>query len=254
MELIKDTIKLGNSAGVLLPKQWLNSRVKIILEPLNVEKDVLDILINENALKDTIGVYIVGSYARKEETIDSDVDILAITNNIDKKIKKGKYDILMISRNELEKQIENNALPLIPMIKESVVIINPELLYEYNNAELTKRNLKWHIDTTKSAIKVIEKDIEISKELTKRNISDNMAYSLILRLRTIYLIDCIKENRLWRKKEFLDLIVNISGSLKAYEGYLRAKNNKKIQNTLPIAEAERLMNYINKEIKKIEND
>jgi len=253
-EIIKNTIPLGNSAGVLLPKNWLNSRVKIILEPLNIEKDVLDILINENLLKDTLGVYIVGSYARKEETIESDVDILAITNNSNKRIKKGKYDIILISIKEVEAQLKDNALPLIPMIKESVVIINPELLSEYKKTELTKKNLQWHIDTTKSAMKIIEKDIEISKEIKEKNISDGIVYSLILRLRTLYLINCIKNNKIWSKKEFLNLIKKTSGSLTAYEGYLRSKNNEKSQNKLPIEEAEKLMNYINKNIKELEND
>jgi len=45
MELIKNTIRLGNSAGVLLPKEFLNTQVKIVLQPLNIEKDVLDILL-----------------------------------------------------------------------------------------------------------------------------------------------------------------------------------------------------------------
>jgi len=31
MELIKRTIKVGNSAGVLLPKEFLNTEVKVLL-------------------------------------------------------------------------------------------------------------------------------------------------------------------------------------------------------------------------------
>jgi len=40
-ELIKSTIRVGNSAGVLLPKEYLNTQVKIVLQPLNIEKDIL---------------------------------------------------------------------------------------------------------------------------------------------------------------------------------------------------------------------
>jgi len=86
MELIKTTIRVGNSAGVLLPKKYLNSQVKIILEPLNIEKDVIDILMKENLLTDVMGVYLTGSYAREEQNIESDIDILVITSNINKKI------------------------------------------------------------------------------------------------------------------------------------------------------------------------
>ena len=48
--LIKKTIRVGNGAGVLLPKEWLNTEVKVVLQPLNIEKDILDILRNENKL------------------------------------------------------------------------------------------------------------------------------------------------------------------------------------------------------------
>ena len=89
MELIKDTIRVGNSAGVLLPKEFLNTQVKIVLQPLNIEKDILDILLQEKVLKEVLGVYLVGSYARNEQTIESDIDVLVITDNLDDKIKKG---------------------------------------------------------------------------------------------------------------------------------------------------------------------
>ena len=49
-ELIKKTIRVGNSAGVLLPKEWLNTEVKVVLQPRNIEKDILDILRGENKL------------------------------------------------------------------------------------------------------------------------------------------------------------------------------------------------------------
>ena len=104
MELIKNTIRVGNSAGVLLPKEFLNTQVKIVLQPLNIDKDVLNILIEEKMLKNVLGCYLTGSYARKEQTIESDVDILVITDKINKRIKKGKYEITCISRGEVERQ------------------------------------------------------------------------------------------------------------------------------------------------------
>lgn len=252
MEIIKNTIKVGNSAGVLLPKKWLNSRVKVILEPLNIEKDILDILSEEGLLENTLGIYLVGSYARREESIESDVDILAITDNINKKIKKGKYEIMCISEKEIKTQLEKNILPLLAMLKEAKPIINKNLIRRYANSRFNKENLKFHIETTKSAMKVVEKDIEIAKELKEKNTSDQIAYSLILRLRTLYLIRCIRKNKIWKKKEFLELIKRISGSLNAYEGYLRSKNCEKTKNKLPIEEAEKLMNYINDDIEKLE--
>jgi len=253
MELVKTAVKVGNSAGVLLPRTWLNSQVKIVLEPLNIEKEILEILAEENILKKVNGIYVIGSYARGEQTIDSDVDILVITSDINKRIKKGKYEIICISREETERQLEKNALPILSMIREARAVINEDLIKEYSNRKLNKKNLKWHIETTKSAMNVVKASIKLSKEMNIKE-NDSSAYSLILRLRTLYIIDCIRKNKMWSKKEFLKLVRNIGGSLIAYERYASCKNKNTLKDLLPIEEAERLMNYINKKVRELEKN
>jgi len=251
MELIKNTIKVGNSAGVLLPREWLGSKVRVILEPLNLEKEVIEILIQEKVLGDVLGAYIVGSYARGEQTIESDIDVLIITGSINKKIKRGKYEIICVSREELASQIQKNILPILPMIKEARIIINKELIRQYASSKLTPKNLSYHLETTKSAMKVVEKDIELSKEMDEKA-SDATAYSLILRLRTLYIIQCLKHGKMWSKKDFLKLVNRVSGSTIAYERYLKSKNKDTGESKLPIEEAEKLMRYIDKNIREIE--
>ncbi|MFH1249037.1 MAG: DUF2080 family transposase-associated protein [archaeon] len=250
MEIIKTAIKVGNSAGVLLPKAWLNSSVKIILEPLNIEKEILEIISAENILKNTLGVYITGSYSRNEETIESDIDILVITSDLNKRIKHGKYEIICISEKEVERQLNENALPILPMILEAKAVINEDLIKRYSQAKLDKKNLKWHINTTKSAMNVVKASIKLSKEM-KTMENDSTAYSLILRLRTLYIIDCIRKNKMWGKKEFLKLIKIISGSLVAYERYTLSKNKNTRSNLLPVEDAERLMDYINEKVEEL---
>ena len=251
-EIIKSVVKMGNSACVLLPKSWLDgkARVELIEKPLNIKKDIIEIL--EDYLEDVIGIYIVGSYARGEQTPRSDVDILVITHKTNKRIKKGRYEIILITKKDVEYQLKENVLPILPMLKEAKPLINTKLIEDYKNAKLTKRNLKWHIDTTKSAMGVARASIKLSKEMGLLE-GDASAYSLILRLRTLYIINCLRKNKLWKKKEFLNLIKKIAGSLVAYEEYLRIKNgNKKLLDNLPIIEAEKLMDYINKEVREIE--
>jgi predicted nucleotidyltransferase len=251
MELIKNTIKVGNSAGVLLPREWLGSQVRVILEPLNIDKEIVEILMQEKILGDVLGAYLVGSYARGEQTIESDIDILVITGSINKKIKKGKYEIICISQEEIKNQIEKNILPILPMIKEAKTIINKELIKQYSLSKLTLKNLLYHIETTKSAMKVVEKDIELSKEMNEKA-SDASAYSLILRLRTLYITECLKHGKIGSRKDFLKLVKNISGSAVAYERYLCSKNKNIEESKLPIEEAEKLMRYINKKIIELE--
>jgi len=251
MELIKNTIRVGNSAGVLLPKEFLNTQVKVVLQPLNIEKDVLELLLEEKALKNILGVYLIGSYARKEQTIESDIDILAITDGMNKRVVKGKYDLLMVSKDILDEKMEKDAFPLLPMMVEAKPIINESFIKDYIKCPLTQKNLKWHIDTTKSAMRVVKEYIKLAEE-SEEKVSDAAAYSLILRLRTFYIIDCLKKGKLWTKEEFLSSIKKISGSLIAYERYLDSKNNDAKKSKLPVEEAKKLMEHINKKTGEVE--
>ena len=98
---IKKTVKSGNSSAVILPRSWLNKEVRvelikktsetILLEVIKVLREYLD-------LKEIIGIYLTGSYARGEEDENSDIDILVLTKDIDRKmIREGIYNILIIS-------------------------------------------------------------------------------------------------------------------------------------------------------------
>ena len=248
-ELTKKIVRVGNSAGVILPREWLNGKAKIELveKPLDIKKDVLEIL--DSYLDDVVGIYIVGSYARGEQTDRSDVDVLGITNNTNKTIDRNKYFIILISEDKVKTALEKNIIPLLPMLKEAKALINDKLIEKYRETKLTKKNLKWHIELTKSALNVNKAMIDLDKE-TDANCNDSVAYSLILRLREAYLVDCIMKNKMWSNKELLRMIKDISGSTKAYEGYLRAKDDKKMEDNLPREEAERLLNYLYKKIEE----
>jgi predicted nucleotidyltransferase len=250
MEIIKNTIRVGNSAGVLLPKEWLGSSVRVILEKPDVDKEILEVLMKRKILDEVLGAYIVGSYARNEETINSDIDVLIITESLNKKIKEGKYEIICITRKEIDSQLKNNALPILPMLKEARTIINKELLKEYNSIKININTLNYHLKTTIDSMQEVKKDIEFSKKI-KENVSDASAYSLILRLRTLYIIECLRKGKIWSKKEFLELIEKISGSTTAYERYLSSKNYNTKESKLKIEEAEKLREYINKKIGEI---
>ena len=81
---------------------------------------------------------------------------------------------------------------------------------------------------------------------------DATAYSLILRLRSIYFVECLRKNKKWGTEEFKGIIKKIAGSLNSYEGYLRVKNDKKTNEELSIKEARKLYNYIMKKINEQE--
>ncbi|MEK6840678.1 MAG: nucleotidyltransferase domain-containing protein [Nanoarchaeota archaeon] len=250
-ELIKPIIKVGNSAGVLLPKEWINGRaqVKLIERPPDIKKDVLEIL--DRYLEDILGIYIVGSYARSEETKRSDIDILAITENESMNIIKNKYNIILIPKIAVERTLNSNILPLLPMLKEAKPIINRKLIEDYKKTLLNKKNLRFYIETGKSALKMNKASINLDKQWPS-NCGDAVAYSLTLRLRSSYIIDSIIKGRKWSNDEFIKIIKRVSGSLRAYEGYLRIKDNRPQKEELPIKEAEKLHDHILKKINEHE--
>ena len=87
MILTKRIVKVGNSAGVVLPREWLDgtAKIELVRKPIDIKKDVFKII--DPYLEHILGIYLTGSYARGEESERSDVDILVITNNINKKMK-----------------------------------------------------------------------------------------------------------------------------------------------------------------------
>ena len=249
MELVRKIVRVGNSAGVVLPREWLNgtAKVELVRKPLDIKGDILKIL--EPYLEDISGIYLVGSYARGEETENSDVDVLVITDKIGKNIESGKYSIVLVPKDVVESTLKNNALPILPRIKEAKALINNELIGKYKRTELTKRNLKWYLEVTKSAMKVNEAFMNFARVQGKNSkLTDGIAYSLILNLRSVYIIDCIKKEKMWSNKVLLEIIKKLYGNLNIYEGYLRSKNNLREREDIELGGAERVYYYILKKI------
>src|SRR3989338_4007439 len=108
MEMVREIRRWGNSAGILLPKEWLGNQVRVILidRTLEIKKEVFGIL--EPYLEDILGIYLVGSYARGEEKKNSDIDVVAISKNTNKNIKSGKYDLSIVKLDNIRKTIESD--------------------------------------------------------------------------------------------------------------------------------------------------
>lgn len=245
MELIKQTVKVGNSAGVILPKEWLNSEVKIVLQPRDIEKEVINLLIKENLLKNIKGIYLIGSYARKEEITESDIDVLVVTDNIDKIINKDKYEIFLISEENLMRKISKN-LYLISAIREAIPIINEGLLKNLKEINI-KINLKSHKKEIKNILKINKEMIDFADENNKE-VLDGTIYSLVLRLRELYQLKNILKNKKSSKKEFLKLIGD-----NCYNAYLRVKKEEKAKDNISVKEANELYRIIKKWLKELKD-
>ncbi len=251
---IKKTVKAGNSSAVVLPKTWLNKEVRVELikkTPEIILVDILEILKKDIKLEKIVGIYLVGSYARGEENEDSDIDILVITDNIDKEIiSEGIYSILIVSHQLVNQKLGRNLLPVGQMIREAKPLINGGFIEDLE-IEATKRNVKWYLDTTKEKLDIIQEYIDKAKSKNEKHTFDRIAYTLILRIRTLEIIKKIIKKKNYSGREFIKLIKKISKGKNAYEGYSIIKNNLKQKNRLTIEEAERLYNYLKKDLIKV---
>lgn len=248
---IKKTVKSGNSSAVILPRSWLDKEVRVELikkTPEKILSDVLEILRKHLELKEIIGIYLTGSYARGEEEQNSDIDILIVTKNIDREmIQEGIYNILIISLELLKQKLENDLFPVAQMIKEAEPLLNSEYL---NSIEVkaTKKNTKWYLDTTKDKLKIIKE--VLNKEKNKKYLSDLVAYTLVLRIRTLHILDKLIKNEKYSKKEFIKLIKKISNGVNSYERYLAVKNNHEEESKADIDGVKKLYLYLDEQLQK----
>lgn len=251
---IKKAVKAGNSSAVVLPRAWLNKEVRVELV-----KKTNDIILHETLtlvkkhieMDRIIGIYLVGSYARGEEDQYSDIDVLIVTDKIDREmISEGIYNILIVSFALLGQKLRNDLLPVGQMIKEAKPLLNASYINSLN-IEVTKENVDWYIKTTEEKIDLIEKIIDKMKKRNKKYLDDKIAYTLILRIRTLDIIEKLIENKNHSKKEFIKIINNLSGGKNSYERYLAAKNDSKENKGISIEEAERLHNYLCKQLIEI---
>ncbi|MAG02087.1 hypothetical protein CMI42_02015 [Candidatus Pacearchaeota archaeon] len=252
MELIKPTRKLGNAAGVLLPKELANSLVKIeIIDYLLDEIDLMKLLREYIDLNEIIGVYLVGGYARGDYDNDSDVDVLVISGNVDLEINKDKYQITIIPKEVLDQQ---KGYPLYyHMINEAKPVLNEYLLNSYRkDLKLSINGIKEYIKATKKMIKKAESHVR-SKNSKNGRTDDAVAYSLILRLRGLYLLDCVDDRKKSSKNGLLSLIKSLTSSLDMYDRYNAIKNNKKLkEDSIEIGDAQKVIDYLKEGLEKWE--
>ncbi|MBI2107146.1 nucleotidyltransferase domain-containing protein [Candidatus Woesearchaeota archaeon] len=216
----------GNSSHIVLPKEYIGRRVKFLLETKSIEdikSDALDIL--KPHLGEILGVYIYGSYTRNEQTIDSDIDILVIA---DKKIKINKikdYSISVVTLEELDKLLEENAVLVIPLLREAETIINPRLLEKYKECKFTKNNIKPFLESCKDVIKLNKRGIELGFDV------GSIVYSLILRIRALFMIQEIIANKPYSKSSFFDFLKRneINNVNELYSIYSREREGFKVK-------------------------
>ncbi len=251
MEIMRSVQRWGNSGGILVPKEWLNKEVKIILidRSSNIKKEIFAIL--DNYLEDIIGIYLTGSYSRGEQRRDSDIDIIAISNDTRKEITSGKYNISIIPIHTLEKTLKNNPIMILPRLLEAKPVTNSGLLDKFKETKISRESFNDFILDTERIININEELIDLENSSNKYLESNELIYSLLLRLRSIYLIKCILYRKKYSNLHFLNFLKRSVGEdyLNVYDVYRLIKEGKKTEIKIPLKVAERLIKLLKKEVK-----
>ena len=250
MELTKNVLRWGNSAGILLPKEWAGKEARVILidRTLQIKKEVFDIL--TDYLEDILGIYLVGSYARNEQTESSDIDIIAISKSIKKEIISGKYHISIVRLESIKKALEKHPVLILPRLYEAKSIVNSSLLEELRSVRVEKKSFRGFIEETKRIIKINRGFLQLDD--TEKYSDLSSIYSLMLRLRGIFLINLVLGRKKYSNKDFLKwLSEELKEDIKdLWEGYKSVKENRKTKIRIKIEKAMKLLELLEKEIKK----
>jgi len=244
--IIRRTRELGTSAGVLLPKSWLNKEVAVsILLPKKEEiaKDIIKILIEKNLAKDAKGIYLVGSYARGDADFNSDIDVLILTGETNRIMEHENYEILLVSEENFSKNLARS-LNFISFLKEAETLFNEELIEKYRNMKY-KLNVQNHLKEIEEILKINKDSVNLCKNASE-NVPDGIVYSIVLRLRELYLIKCLFLKKNYSKSEFVKIVGE-----KAYNSYNIVKIKQKEANELSPNEVIPLLDLSEKWLKEL---
>jgi len=259
-QIVKTVVKSGNGGAVWVPKNWLGQEVVVILPDkpkLNVKEKIIHLL--EPFLKDAIAVFLYGSYARKEETKESDVDVMVITKDRNKKIniKEQNLEITTFDLESLKIAIQKYPVLYYQMIQEAEPLINSKILEELKNIKIDHGNFKRYIQETREHTKSNKELLELDRLDGEYVKSYSAIYSIILRLRGLFIIRCILIHQNFSNNLFEKWIINKGVSNKefeeVYKAYRAIRDNKIIKNIqIKIYVAEKLLNILTNELNSLE--
>lgn len=256
-EIAKEVMPFGNGSIVYTPKKWIGQRVRVILEkePLNIKESVMHSL--QPHLEDVKGVFLSGSFARGEQNHDSDIDVLVIIGEKFNLEKKGRIDYTLMEEKVLRKELKGkDPFYLYSVVQEAKPILNESLLNELKKIKINKYNFEWMLEEAKSALKIAEEFLKLDK-MQERKKLDSIAIiqTLMLRLRRIFMVQCILKNQKYSNKEF-KLYLEKKGLPKELverlcEIYGTEKSEKTTDREVSIEEAQKLFEMTKKELGKM---
>lgn len=242
---------LGNGAHVFVPKGWLGEEL-ILIRPRkkSLKEKILSTL--DPYLDSILGVYLYGSYARGEETPDSDIDLFIISDK-KMKIESEGFEIICLKENDIKKALKIEPVLIYSILSESKPIINSKLLEEFKVKYFPKlADFKDYFKETEGILKVNNEFIQSEKG--NYITSEAVIYSVVLRLRGLFIIKSLLEGKKCSHKLFKSWIKNHLPKIdfdSIYEAYKYSKHEKKIIQRIKVSDIKLLIEYLKNELDKI---
>lgn len=256
MKFTKKVVEIGNGAAVYVPREYKGREVIVIVpEGINeIKRNILSRLIE--FMPNILGVYLYGSYARGEQGKDSDIDILIIVKEKDKKIKEllNDIDIRVLTLEEIRRSIKNFPFLILPILKESKALLNSSLIEELKNSKFDARKFKWHFEDTRRILKIIKTFID----LDDKDIAPSHIYSLIMRIRVCYMVESLLKDKVFSNKAIKRILLDYGLNEKEYERfysiYRKIREDKEVEEKIDKQEILRLMKILINYYKKLEEE
>lgn len=252
-QIVRMAKVFGNGAHVFVPKEWAGEQLVLVRpKKKSLREKIISAL--DNYLDSVVGVYLYGSYARLEQEEGSDIDLFVITDK-KIKIKAEGFEIICLEQKEIEKALKIDSLLIQSILSEAKPIINSKLLEEL------KLKYPFKITYFKEFFRDCERLIKVNEEFLESEkgeylSSEAIIYSLVLRLRGIFIIKSILKEKKYSHKLFKLWIKSKLPQIdfiSIYEAYRCSKNERKIKQKVRISDIKLLIEFLKNELLILEN-
>jgi len=254
-EIKRIATPVGNGSHIIVPKEWEGYEIVLtrIIES-DPKKEILTIL--EPYFENIIGVYIYGSYARKESRKGSDIDIMVIT---DKKISgievKKPFDITFLEEEKIDSLKKRNPVLFYSFLFEAEPILNAGYLEQLRKKEIkvVKRYFMDYLEDSERVIKINKGFLELDQSSNVKFVDANLIYSLILRLRGMFIIDNLLKGEKFSNNSFLKILRDkLAHDPQSYYDLYRAFiDNRKPKGKIYVLEAGKFINLLDEQLREV---
>ena len=118
MEFIRKAVKLGNSAGVILPRRLLGAEVKItvVARPVNIKRETLNLI--SEYLSDVIGIFVINR---------TPLEVLVVSGTTKRVYETPRIKVIVIPISTIKKDMKTNFI-LRQRLEKAMPVLNKSLL------------------------------------------------------------------------------------------------------------------------------